>query len=360
MTRIAVIGCGRWGPNYVRNFSELPDSEVVACCDENAAALKSVASRFPNVRAHTDYRVMLAENDCDAVVIVTPATTHREIAEHCLDARKHVLVEKPLAASAEDALALARYPRANGQILMVGHIFRYNAAVNKMRDLIYDGTVGQVRYVTCVRTNLGPVRQDVSAIWDLAPHDVSIALHLLNIMPTAVSAVLGSCLQRSKGDVAFLSLLFPDGLVANIHVSWVDPKKRREVCVVGSHSMVEFDDMNLAEPLRISQRALRAEPSYTTFGEFQLVTHASSVVIPAIEMREPLKLQCEEFLNCIRLGKQPLSDVRDGYRICAILDAAERSAAQNGLPVEVCGSEEPAAEDEAPPREAGHRREPEN
>jgi predicted dehydrogenase len=319
----------------VRNFAEAQDSEVVACCDQSQPALESLAKRYPGVRMHTDYRQMLEENACDAVVVVTPASTHRRIAEDCLAAGKHVLVEKPLAASSEDARALAQHPLADGQVFMVGHIFRFNAAVNKMRELIYDGTAGQVRYLTFLRTNLGPVRRDVSVIWDLAPHDVSIALHLLNSMPTEVSATKGTYLADSKGDVSFITLRFAGDVVANIHVSWVDPNKRREVHIVGSNAMLEFDDMNLAEPLRVSQRALRTEPSYSTFGEFQLVAHASNVTIPFIEMREPLKAQCEEFLKSIRTGRQPLSDVRDGYRICAILEAVERSADEGGASVQV-------------------------
>ncbi len=335
MTKIAVVGCGRWGPNYVRNFMEIPESEVAACCDQDAEAIDRLSQRYPGLRTYTDYRDMLQEGECDAVVVVTPAATHREIVQDCLGAGKHVLVEKPLAASAEDALALAQSPLADGQILMVGHIFRFNAGVNKMRELMYDGTLGELRYMSFVRTNLGPVRNDVSVIWDLAPHDLSIALHLLNNMPTEVSAVTGTYLDGSRGDTAFITTTFPNGVLTRMHVSWLDPKKRREVQVIGSNSMLEFDDMNLAEPVRISQRGLRTEPVYSTFGEFQLVAHASNVIIPVIEMHEPLKAQCEEFLNCIASGTQPLTDVWDGYRICAILKAAEASAKCGGAPVPI-------------------------
>jgi predicted dehydrogenase len=294
-----------------------------------------MAERYPVLATYADYRQMLEENGCDAVVIVTPATTHRTIAEDCLAAGKHVLVEKPLAANAEDARALAEYPLADGQTLMVGHIFRFNAAINRMRDLIYEGQVGEVRYMNFVRTHLGAVRGDVSAVWDLAPHDISIALHFLNSMPESVSAVMGTYLDSSTGDVGFLTLTFPRGILAHIMVSWLDPRKRREIKVVGSTCTLEFDDMNLSEPLRIVQRGLRTAPSYRTFGEFQLVSHASNVVIPAIDMQEPLKAQCQEFLKCIGSGARPLSDVWDGYRICAILEAAHASSAQGGTPVAI-------------------------
>jgi len=336
MTRIAVIGCGRWGPNYVRNFAELDNAEVVAVSDPNAEAVGRVKHRFPEVEPYADYRKLLQEAPCDAIVVVTPASTHREITEACLGAGKHVLVEKPLADNPGDALALARCARAPGQILMVGHIFRFNAAINKMRDLIYDGTIGQVRYIHCARTNLGPVRADVSVFGDLAPHDISIVLHLLNEMPVTVSATLATYVE-SGGDLGIMRMRFESGVVAVVYVSWLDPRKRREVEVIGSNAALEFDDMNLSEPLRISQKALRAEPSYSTFGEFQFVAHASNVIIPAIEMREPLRVQCEHFLQCIQTGRQPLTDVEDGLRTCLILAAAERSAQMDGSPVALAG-----------------------
>lgn len=336
MIRLAVIGCGRWGPNYVRNFDELDTAEVVAVADPNAEALQCLGQRFPKVRLVPDYRDLLSEDLADAIVIATPAATHFEIGQACLQTGRHVLMEKPLASNSREALELARLPLAEGQVFMVGHVFRFNAAVNKMREVIYEGTLGQVRYIHCVRTNLGPVRSDVSVIWDLAPHDVSIALHLLNSMPIRVSATMGHYLKDSPGDVAFLNLGFPGGELVNIHVSWVDPQKRREVEVIGTNALVRFDDMNLSEPVRITQRSLKEVPSYTTFGEFQLVTHASEGIIPAVDLKEPLKEQCLEFLRCVAARRRPLSDVRDGYRICAILEAAEQSAAQGGAAVDIC------------------------
>jgi predicted dehydrogenase len=287
---------------------------------------------------------MLEQSNCEAVAVATPAATHREIVEACLDAGKHVLVEKPLAASGADAAALAAKARECEQILMVGHIFRFNPGVNKLRDLMYDGTAGDVRYMHCVRTNLGPVREDVSVIWDLAAHDVSIALHLLNDVPDRVSAVSQAYLNGTQGDVAFVHLCFPDGRLASIHVSWIDPEKRRHVFVVGSNALLEFNDMSPGEPIRICERGLREEPSYSTFGEFQLVAHARNIVIPAIEMREPLKEQCQHFLDCVQSGQRPLSDVDDGFRVCGILEAAEASASQGGAAVQVADYvNEPAA-----------------
>lgn len=339
MVRIGVIGAGRWGPNYVRNFGEMDGVEVVAVADPRSEALAALGQRFPQLQLLQDYREVADHPDIDGVVIATPARSHHEIGMACLQAGKHVLIEKPLAASAAEALELARYPLAPGQVFMVGHIFRFHAGVNKVREILYEGTLGTVRYISCVRTNLGPVRRDVSVIWDLAPHDVSIALHLFNGMPTQVSATMGRYLQDSNGDVAFLNLLFPGGELVNIQVSWVDPQKRREVEIIGTNALVRFDDMNLAEPVRIIQRSLRDVPSYTTFGEFQLVTHAAAGIIPAIDLKEPLKEQCQEFIRCLQAQKQPLSDVRDGYRICAILEAAEASAAQGGAPVAIAVEE---------------------
>ena len=218
---------------------------------------------------------------------------------------------------------------------MVGHIFRFNPAINKVRELLYDDIIGQVRYLHFMRTNLGPVRRDVSCLMDLAPHDISIALHLLNSMPNRVSAFKGNYLSQSMGDVAFMVMEFPQGEIAHVHVSWIDPEKRREMEVVGTKGLIKFDDMNLAEPVRIIQQSMREVPSYTTFGEFHMVTQARSGIIPAVEAKEPLKEQCQEFVRAIQSGKRPLSDVWDGYRICAILEAAEQSAAQGGAPVEI-------------------------
>lgn len=335
MIRIGVIGAGHWGPNYVRNFRELDGAHMVAAAEPRAEARAGLQKRFPELTLYEDYRAMIAEPDLDAVVVATPASSHHEIGLACLQAGKHVLIEKPLANSAAAALELAQYPLAEGQIFMVGHIFRFHPGINKLRELMYEGTLGTVRYVHCVRTNLGPVRKDVSVIWDLAPHDVSIALHLFNGMPVRASATMGYYLQNSPGDVAFVTLTFPGGELVNIHVSWVDPHKRREVDAIGTNALVRFDDMNVGEPVRIIQRSLREVPSYATFGEFQLVTHAGESVIPYIPPKEPLKEQCQEFLRSIESRQQPLSDVRDGYRICAILEAAAASAQQNGVPVDI-------------------------
>ncbi|MCE5237710.1 Gfo/Idh/MocA family oxidoreductase [bacterium] len=335
MIRIGVIGAGHWGPNYVRNFRELDAAQMVAVADPRADARATLQQRFADLKLYEDYRELLAEGEIDGVVVATPASTHHEIGMACLQAGKHVLIEKPLANSAAAALELAQYPLADGQIFMVGHIFRFHPGINRVRELMYEGTLGTTRYLHCVRTNLGPVRKDVSVIWDLAPHDVSIALHLFNGMPARVSATMGYYLQNSPGDVAFITLTFPGGELVNIHVSWVDPQKRREVDVIGTNALVRFDDMNVGETVRIVQRALLEVPSYSTFGEFQLVTHAGESVIPFIPPKEPLKEQCMEFLKSIQTRQQPLSDVRDGYRICAILEAAEASARQDGAPVNI-------------------------
>ncbi len=335
MIRIGVIGAGHWGPNYVRNFRELDAAQMVAVADPRADARATLQQRFPDLKLYEDYRELLAEGEIDGVVVATPASTHHEIGMACLQAGKHVLIEKPLANSAAAALELAQYPLADGQIFMVGHIFRFHPGINRVRELMYEGTLGTTRYLHCVRTNLGPVRKDVSVIWDLAPHDVSIALHLFNGMPARVSATMGYYLQNSPGDVAFITLTFPGDELVNIHVSWVDPQKRREVDVIGTNALVRFDDMNVGETVRIVQRALLEVPSYSTFGEFQLVTHAGESVIPFIPPKEPLKEQCQEFLKSIQTRQQPLSDVRDGYRICAILEAAEASAKQDGAPVNI-------------------------
>lgn len=335
MIRVGVIGAGHWGPNYVRNFQEIEGAHMLAVADPRPEARAAISARFPHLRLYEDYRALVEDPEIDAVVIATPASTHYEIGLLCLQAGKHVLIEKPLAHTAAAARELAQYPLAAGQIFMTGHIFRFHPGINKIRELLYEGALGAVRYLYCVRTNLGPVRPDVSVLWDLAPHDVSIALHLLNQLPVRVSATMGHYLRGTKGDVAFVTLTFPQGELVNIHVSWADPEKRREVGVIGTNALVRFDDMRLGETVRIVRQALREMPSYTNFGEFQLVAHAGESVIPYIPPKEPLKEQCLEFLRAIQAGRPPLSDVRDGYRICAILEAAEISAQHRGAPQEI-------------------------
>ena len=338
MVRVCVIGCGRWGPNYVRNFMELRDSEVVACCDADAQARQRMQRMWPEVPMLPDLASVLDTVDFDAGVVSTPAVTHRALVEQLLSAGKHVLVEKPLAGNLEDAEAVAQQAEASHGVVMVGHVFRYNSGVNKLRDLIYDGTVDEMRYIECVRTNLGPVRDDVSVIWDLAAHDVSIVLHLLNDMPARVSATGAAFLRSGRVDAASIACTFADGRVAYLHVSWVDPRKRRIVRVVCRSCVLEFDDMNLQEPVRVVRARLAEEPSITTFGEFQLMPRTGDITIPAVALGEPLKAECQAFLDAVAAGHRPLADVLDGVRVCALLDAAERSVAAGGAGVALEGA----------------------
>ena len=238
---VAVIGCGYWGVNYVRVFNELPNARVVAICDARSDRLQKIGKRFSNIALVTDLDELLARSDVDAIAICTGAATHFAITSRCLAAGKHILVEKPMATSVADAEALVAQADAQGLTLMVGHTFLYNAGIRKMKDYIQQADMGQVYCLYARRTNMGPVRQDVNALWDLAPHDISIFNFLLGATPEWVSAVGSNVLQNEREDVGFISLGYPNNVVGNIHVSWVDPYKVRELVVVSSQKRIVFN-----------------------------------------------------------------------------------------------------------------------
>jgi predicted dehydrogenase len=338
VTTLAIIGCGHWGQNYLRNFWELPEARVAFCCDASPECARRFGGRFSGVRVTTDPDEVFRSEEVDAVAIATPAATHYELASRALATGKHVLVEKPMTTSAVHARRLAEQSEAAGRIIMVGHVFRYHPALERVKLLIGEGTFGKIHYIHSTRTNLGPIRGDVSALWDLAAHDVSIALHLLNAMPSSVSARGGCFLQAGIEDVVFFTMIFPGGVMVNVHVSWLDPRKTREITIVGSNRMVVFDDMNALEPIRIYDKTVLQAPSYANFGEFRLVLRTGDILVPRVEAREPLKEQCRHFLECVRTGCPPLSGARDGERVCRVLEAVDQSIREGGASVPVPGT----------------------
>ena len=333
--RVGVIGCGYWGPQLVRNFHELPAAELVAVAEPRLDRLEHVRQLYPNTRLYADHRALLA-TDVDAVVVATPIDTHYSLVRDAILARKHVLVEKPLTASVGQAMELIALAENMGVTLMTGHTFLYNPAVRQLKSLLKSGELGRVYYVDSARLSLGLFQRHVNVVWDLAPHDLSILSYLLEQPPVAVSARGSTCVQSSVYDVAYLEVMFASGVSANIHVSWLDPAKVRRITVVGDQKMAVYNDVALVEKIRVYDKGVKP-PATDTFGEFQMSYRNGQITIPFIPWQEPLKLECEHFVDCIKTGTRPLTDGQQGLEVVAVLEAADRSLKDGGMrvPVEI-------------------------
>jgi predicted dehydrogenase len=332
---VAIIGCGYWGMNYVRIFSELLDARVIAVCDQSPDRLQEVARRFPDVFLTTQVDIAATRPGVDAVVVCTEATTHYALARRLLLAGKHILVEKPLTTTATDAQKLIDLAESNSTILMVGHTFIFNAGVRKVKEIVQKGN-GLVYYLYARRTNLGPIRRDVSALWDLAPHDIAIFNYVLDSTPLWVSAVGGKVLGNCRDDVGFISLGYPGNVIAHVHVSWADPDKAREVVVVKSDKRIVFNDLNGTEQVRVFEKGVSPiEQEPLNYGEFRFQIRDGDIISPRIEPVEPLKSQCRHFLECVRTGKRPISSGIEGRDVVRVLEAVNRSVECKGLQIEI-------------------------
>jgi predicted dehydrogenase len=333
---IAVVGIGYWGMNYIRVFSELPDARVVVVCDRREERLLEASQRFPEVAISSSIDEILRLREVDAVVICTEATSHARIVAECLTAGRHVLVEKPMTTSVPDAERLVELAQAHRTTLMVGHTFLYNAGIRKVKTYLSDGTVGKVYYMYSRRTNLGPIRHDVNALWDLATHDVSIFNYLMDGTPRWVSAVGIKPLNDGNEAVGFLSLSYDGDVLGQAHVSWADPHKVREVVVVGSDRRVVFNDLDAEGPVRVYERGVKIlEPDSSGYGEHQLLMRDGDIVIPRLEVSEPLKNQCRHFMEAVRNGGRPLTDGRNGLDVVRVMVAVGSSIQNRGAPIEV-------------------------
>jgi predicted dehydrogenase len=331
---IALVGLGYWGPNLARNLALVKGGRLHVICDARSEALARYAGQYPGARGTTDFEDVLADPSVDAVVLATPASTHHELAKAALLAGKHVLVEKPLATSTGDCLDLIATADAQGRTLMVGHVFLYNAAVRKIREYIDSGELGEIRYVYSQRLNLGQVRSDSNALWNFAPHDLSILGYWLRAEPIDVVARGYDFLQPGIEDVVFMTLDYPGGIGANVHISWLDPLKVRRMTVVGSEKMVVYDDVNADARVMLYDKGVtrrHADPKgqslgrFETFGEFQLLLRAGDVLIPQVEFVEPLRVEAQHFVDSITSGTTPLTDGHEGLRVVRALEAAQRS-----------------------------------
>ncbi|MDE1920174.1 MAG: Gfo/Idh/MocA family oxidoreductase [Candidatus Omnitrophica bacterium] len=307
MISIGVIGCGHWGPNHIRVFSQLANSKVLMVADLDEKRLSAIKALFPEIQTTKDHNDILKNPGIDAVVVAVPTNFHFKITLEALQAGKHVLCEKPLAMRPEECLQLGDVSRSLERILMTGHIFIFNQGIVKLREYIQSGEIGKVHYAHSQRTNLGPFRYDVNALWDLAPHDIAIFNFLFDSAPLSVSARGHKCLGGHLDDLGFAAIDYPDNIMVNVHVSWLDPKKVRQITVVGNQKMVAWDDLDTEGPIKLYDKHVeKTSVYYETYGEFQLLSREGSITIPKIGFNEPLKAQAQYFLQCVEKNQPPL------------------------------------------------------
>ncbi|MHC4607387.1 MAG: Gfo/Idh/MocA family protein [Planctomycetota bacterium] len=331
--RVGVVGYGAWGPNHVRNFSSIPGATVAAVCDRKPERLKASLRRFKDVAAFSSLSEALDKASLDAVVVATPTASHAAVVREALERGLHVLCEKPLCLKSGEAGELSRLAAEKNLLLMVGHVFLFNQGIVKLRQLVQERDLGAVQYLTCRRTNLGPIREDVNAVWDLASHDVSIANFLLGAVPGQVSAVGQSYLREQIKDIAFATLTYPHGVLVHIHVSWLDPVKIRDITIVGDRKMATWDDLGSLGPVRLYDKSVVKERQYDDFGQFQLLTREGDVMIPRVRLEEPLLAQARHFLAAMAGKEKCISDGAFAAGVVRVLEAIDRSMAENGAPV---------------------------
>ena len=331
---IAVVGTGDWGANLVRNFAALPGAKLVALCDTDAGRLARTAARYPGVRTMATVEEVAASPDIRGVVVSASAIQHHPITKVLLEAGKDVYVEKPLALQVNHAEELVRIARERDRILMVGHLLLHHPGVRYIKEMVQQGELGDIYYIYSQRVNLGKVRRDENALWSFAPHDLSVILHLLETEPIDVAARGSVFLQGTVEDVVFLHLRFPGGRMAHVHVSWLDPHKLRKFTVVGSRKMVVFDDMEASEKIRIYDKGIDRAGQIVSYGD-ALSVRTGDILIPKISLQEPLRVECQHFVDCVREHRAPLTDGADGLRVVRVLAAAQQSLAAGGTPVPV-------------------------
>jgi predicted dehydrogenase len=330
MITIGQVGLGQWGPNLLRNFMMLRDCRVKACCDLDQKALDKARALYPDLQTGQDYDQLLADPEIDAIVVSASAAAHYRLAKAALERGKHVFVEKPLALHVAEAEEMVSLARAQDVRLMVGHLLLYHPAVQRLKAYIDAGDLGEIRYIYSQRLNLGQVRRDENAMWSLAPHDISVALYLLAQEPTSVSAQGRDFLRAGIHDLVFLTMHFANGSLAHSHVSWLDPHKVRCFTVVGSQKMAVFDDMAGQEKLRIFDQGV--DLPQVGYGDLHTLRFGD-IFIPRVDMREPLHIECQHFVDCVREGKTPLTDGENGLAVLRVLAGAQQSLDQGGNPV---------------------------
>jgi predicted dehydrogenase len=329
---VGVLGCGYWGPLLVRNFRSLPDCRLKAVCDLNTERLKHISTLYPDIEGMTQTLQFLNDSSLEAVVIATPVKHHYSLAKASLLAGKHTFIEKPMASSSAECEELIEIARRNGLVLMLDHTFLYSSPVQKIAQIVQAGDLGEIRYINCRRLNLGLFQKDINVAWDLAPHDISIILHILDESPTAVNCQGNAHITPGVEDVTNMSLFFPHKRFATIQSSWLEPRKIREMTIVGTRRMIVYDDLRMREKIRIYDARVERPPHYDTFAEFQYSYHYGDSYIPYVHQEEPLKLACQHFIDCIETLSEPLTGGPQGLQMVRILEAANASLKMNGAP----------------------------
>ena len=334
MVNVGVIGCGYWGPNLVRNLVENRRCGGVTACDLDRSRLEYIGRRYPLRGTTTDFQDVLDDESIDAVVVATPLAAHYPLAKRALEAGKHLFVEKPFTHTTAQARELMRLAEAGNRVITVGHTFVYSPPVEKIREFLSAGELGDVHYISSSRVNLGLHQKDVSVLWDLAPHDLSMIFHWLGELPIRVSAVGRDYVQPGIPDVAFLDVTFASGVIAHVEVSWLSPSKLRNTTIVGSRKMLVYDDTENLEKVKLFDKGVNYKDP-ETFGEFQLSYRAGDIVSPKLDSFEPLGAEMEDFLRCIEEGGRPRADAVSGLQVVRVLEEAEKSLAAHGEPREL-------------------------
>ncbi len=332
---IGVAGCGYWGPNLIRNLSALPGCRVRYACDPDETRLHHMRELYPSLETGSDFDRLVGDDEVDAVVIATPVHLHYELAKKALEAGKHSFVEKPMTQTAVQANELIEIAAEKKLTLMVGHTFIYSAPVRRIKEIVSSGDIGEIQYISSRRLNLGLFQKDINVAWDLAPHDISIILYLLGKPPLSVNCQGKAHIHRDIEDVTNMSLNFENGGFATVHSSWLDPNKVREMVIVGSKRMILYDDNQPLEKIKIYDKRVEAPPHYDTFAEFHYSYHYGDMYAPYIKQMEPLKVECQHFLDCIKMGKTPETSGLDGLRVIQILEASSQSLKRGGAKVEI-------------------------
>jgi predicted dehydrogenase len=333
--KVGVVGCGYWGPNLVRNFRSILDCDLKVMCDLDVQRLVHLKSVYPEVEGATDYNHVLNGIGLDAVVIATAVKSHFPLAKASLLAGKHTFIEKPMASSTEECEELIEIAKKNGLVLMNGHTFLYSPAVRKIKEIVETGDIGEIRYICARRLNLGLFQKDINVAWDLAPHDISIIQYIMGEQPVSVNCRGSAHITPGVEDVTTMCLSFRKQQTAIIHSSWLDPRKVREMTIVGSRRMIVYDDVAPLEKIRIYDARVETPPHYDTFAEFHYAYHHGDVYVPYIKQEEPLKVECQHFLDSIRNGTAPLSDGKQGLELVQVLEASSKSLKLDGGPVEL-------------------------
>ena len=334
-TTVAVVGCGYWGPNLIRNFRSLPDCRLKMMCDLNRQRLKHLHQLYPEVELSSDYDAVLADPEINAVAIATAVRFHFPMAKASLLAGKHTFIEKPMAASVAECEELIEIAQKQGLILMIGHTFLYSPAVRKIKEIVKSGDIGDIRYISARRLNLGLFQKDINVAWDLAPHDISIILYIMDETPISVNCSGSAHVTPKIEDVTSMCLTFKRNRSAIIQSSWLDPRKVREMTIVGSRRMVVYDDVAQIEKLKIFDARVEIPPHYDTFADFHYAYHYGDMYVPYIKQEEPLKIECQHFLDCINHKTKPISGGQQGLEMVRILEASSLSLKQQGTAVDL-------------------------